>query len=477
MSEDAGYGPPPGNPSGPARGGGFPMDRLARQYLAGLEGLDTDDPAFRRPFDATDENTRARARLIYRDIPLVTIQNTWTVEQLRAAVRAHLEGQFYLSGQLCDSILGDDRVTSTLNSRAAALFGREVRFATADESSAARECLDAWMRWWPRLTGDSAIRETQDYGTIMGFAHDQIVWDTHQPGLDYAPSLRPWHPVFEYYSWPDRCFMAIGDTTIPIIPGDGKWLEYAPFGSYRGWIRGALRPVVEPWALRHMGFRDMARFGEVHGSPTRVGHVPILGDPAERAKFEEAITRVGADTAMILPRGIDEKDGSGYDYSLVEATSTAWEVHPAQISQCDAAIVMALLMTALTTEVESGGGGGSYASAKVGMDIRSEGAQLDNQTWRRTYYTQLARPFAYLNFGDANLAPHTWYDVRGREEYASNSKQFREFMTGIEVGRRGGVEFVDEDEVRRYATERFGLDGLPRFRIVPPVSGGMGGGK
>ena len=471
---DPGYGPPPGRPNGVARGGGVPFDKLAEQYLSGLD-VDTTDPAFRKPIDATDANTRARAKLVYRDIPNVTVQNTWSIEQARGAIYAHLVGQFYASGLLCDSIMGDDRVTATLNSRASAIFGRETRFKAADDSSAAKECLDAWVKWWPRVSCDSAIREIHDYAIMMGFGHAQIVWDRDQPGLDYAPSLRPWHPVFTWYDWMLRCYQAIGqDGMIPIVPGNGKWIEHAPWGSYRGWMRGAIRPVVEPWMLRHFGFRDMARFGEVHGNPTRVGYVPMVGDPVERQAYEQSLAGLGADNALMIPRGVDINDGLGYDYKLVEATSSAWEVHPAQIDRCDMAIVLALLMVNLTTEVN----GGSFAAAKTHMDIRSEGANLDNQAWKSTLYNQLARPFAYLNFGDANLAPWTSYDVTPREEYANNAKQFQAFGTGIEVLRRGGIEFEDPEEVRKYAAERFGLAGLPRFRITAPVgkSGGGAGG-
>ena len=462
---DPGYGPPPGNPGGPARHPGVPFDALAKQYLKGLEVPDVHDPAFDGRVDATDADTRARAKLIYRDLPLVTIQNTWSIAEARGAIYAHMIGQFYSSGLLCDSILGDDRVTATLNSRAAGIFGRDVLFQPADDSAAARECHDAWVKWWPRLSGDSAIRELHDYGTMMGFSHAQICWDQSQPNLEFAPMLRPWHPVFTWYDWMLRKYQAIGqDAMIPIVPGNGKWVEYTPFGSYRGWIRGALRPVVEPWMLRHFGFRDMARFGEVHGNPTRKGYVPMVGDPIERQNFEKALAGLGADTALIVPRGVDISDGMGYDYELVEAQSSAWEVHPAQIDRCDMAIVLALLMVNLTTQVE----GGSYGAAKAQMDVRSEGAQLDNQSWKRTVYNQIARPFAYLNFGDANLAPWTWWDVRGKEEYVHNAKQFVQFGTAIEVMARGGIRFSDVEQLRTFAQRSFGLSELPDFTIQDP---------
>ena len=153
---DPGYGPPPGQPNGPARGGGTPFDVLAKQNLAGLDG-NTEDPAFaRRSTPPTRIRRRARSS-IYRDVPLVTIQNTWSID---AGARGNLlapDGQFYATGMLCDSIIGDDRVTATLNSRASALFGREARFSAADKSEKAKECLDAWKKWWPRLAGDIGV--------------------------------------------------------------------------------------------------------------------------------------------------------------------------------------------------------------------------------------------------------------------------------------------------------------------------------
>jgi hypothetical protein len=469
VRDDPGYGPPPGRPTAPARGGGdVPIRSIEREWMGGLDVADgSQDPALMgKVVDATDANTRARAKLVYRDLPLVTIQNTWSIEQARGAIYSHLIGTFYASGLLCDSILGDDRVCATLNSRAAGVFGREVRFKAADDSDAAKECLEAWEGWWPQFAGTGALRECFDYRVMMGFSHGQLCWDTTQPKLDFAPRLFPWHPVFTWYDWMLRCYQAIGhDAQIPIVPGNGKWLQ---FGGYRSWVRGCLRPVVEPWMLRHFGFRDMARFGEIHGNPTRVGHVPMVGDPVERQNFESALANMGANTALIVPRGVDPSNYDGYDYDLVEATSQAWQVHPAQIDRCDMAIVLAILMQNLTTQVD----GGSYGAAKVHMDVKSQGDDLDNQDIKGVVYRDVARPFAYLNHGDANLAPWTWFDVTPIERYESNAKQLVQFGAAISSLRQGGVEFKDPAEVRRWAAERFGLTGLPDFKITEPAGKG-----
>lgn len=458
-------------PGYPPDGVGDSLDDLARRSSDNFDNA-AKDPAFAAPISVPDPSTRARAKLVYRDLPLVTIQNTWTVEQARGALYALMNGRMDSAGMLCDAVLGDDRVAATLNSRATALFGREVRFRAANDSAAAKECLTAWQEAWPGLSGDSAMREIQDFSTMMGDGPAQVLWDTSR--TTWRPSLRPWHNRFTYFDWSLRKFIAMGsDATIPIIPGNGKWFMHSPFGSYRGWVRGALRAVTEPWMLRHFGFRDMARFAEVHGQPTRVGKVPAISTPEARKDFEDSIAQLGANTAMILPQGIDAMDDGGYEYTLVEAIDTAWEVFPGLIDRCDMAIVLAILMVNLTTEVT----GGAFAATKSHMDVRQGGTAFDNRAWMFSIYTQIARVFAYLNFGDADLAPWTFWDVTSREEYAENAKQFQAFGTGLQTMSQAGLRFTDAGALRRFASDVFGLYNLPEFIIGEPQTSASGGPK
>lgn len=453
----------------PYNGQGVLLDELARAY--GPTKVLTTDPAFQPPTDPTEGPIRQRAGLVYRDLPLVTIQNTWSVDQARGALYAHMAGMFDASAQLWDSILGDDRVMATLGSRISGLFGRQVKHTPADDSAAAKECCDAWAKWWPRMCGDSSLIEMHTYGIGLGFAPAQLVWDTS--GDVWGPYVRPWHPRFTYYDWSIRRLMALSqDGVLPIVPGDGKWLLHSPWGMYRGWVRGAIRAITEPWMLRHYAFRDMARFSEVHGLPTRVGKVPAVSDPRERAAFESSLANLGSDTSMILPQGVDGQDGSGYDYGLVEAGDTAWEVFPGLIDRCDMAIVLAIMFQNLTTEVK----GGAFAATSAHMDIRQSGLQGDDAAWQQTLQ-QVARPFAFLNFGDADLAPRTCWDVEPRDDMAGNAKQFQSFATAISALRTGGIEFKDEEKVREFAAKQFGLRGLPSFSFKDPPSATPAPGK
>jgi phage gp29-like protein len=426
----------------------------------------SDDPGFFPPTDPLQAgNVAARAKLVYRELPLITIQNSWTVAATRSALWGHTTGIFEFSAQLVDSIAADPRMHAVLGSRIGGLFGRPVKFRPANDSDAAKEVYDAWVENWPRIGSEASLREVHLWDIMMGWSAAQLVWDTTKPL--WVPTLWPFHPRFTFYHWPLRKYLAITyDGLNAIIPGDGKWLLHAPYGEYRGWMRGAVRAVAQPWLLRNFALRDMGRYSEIHGLPTRVGDVPAASDPGERAQFESAISNLGANTSMIVPKGVDGVNG--YDYRLVEAKDPTWEVFGGLIDQCDRDIALAVLFQNLTTEVKEG----SFAAARVHSDVRQGALEADNRAMSHTVHCQLARPFAMVNFGDPDLAPWTTWDIPPVEDYEMQSKLFQAFGTAIEVLRRGGVEFQDVESLRKWAATQFGLDGLPDFTITTPVSGG-----
>jgi phage gp29-like protein len=381
-----------------------------------------------------------------------------------------MQGIFDGSAQLVDSILGDDRVQATLGSRIGALFGREIRIRAPkglEDSRAYKECEDAWSECAENLLTSWQLTETFAYQIFMGFGHGQIVWDT--TGKVWKPYPRPWHPRYEWFEWVSRKYVAISqDGNLPIIVGDGKWYGHLPFGDYRAWVRGAVRSTAEPWIIRHFAIRDWARFSEVHGLPTRVGYTPAAADPGERSNFENQLGRLGSETTLLVPRGVD-KD-LGYDYKLVEAQSQAWEAFPGLRDHCDLAIVLAIKFQNLTTEITSGG---SYAAAKEHGKVDVAQIAADNRAWRTTLHRDFARPFAFVNFGDAALAPITDLDVpqAPREDYGQNSVAFQQIATAVASLAQAGFKFTNPEDFERFAGEQFGVRLPKTFSIGdPPAS-------
>lgn len=440
-------------------------DPVLDSYLKGTR-IQSGDPGHQPPRDPLEGDVKARTRVIYRQIPLVTIQHGWGIDQVRQALISHNEGIFEQSGQLADSILGDDRVQATLGSRISGLFGHDTRFKAANDSDAAKECLEAWKAAWPKFATSASMVQMHTYAILMGVSPGQLLWDTSGPV--WTPRLEPWHPRYSYFNWQFNKYMALSqDGELPIVAGDGKWLMHAPWNEYRGWIRGSIRAVAEPWLFRHWAIRDLARYTEVHGMPIRKAIVPAASDEVQRDRFAAQLANLGQETTIMVQTGADGA-GQNFDLDLVEAKDTNWQAMIGLRDHCDMAIILSLLFQNLTTEVK----GGSFAAASAHMDIRASGIQADNEAWRYTLYEQVARPFAWINFGDADLAPWTDWDVKPLSDWDALSTMLNKFGTAVEVLRRGGVQFENPQDVVTLA-KSMGLT-LPPVIFKDPISGGLG---
>ena len=471
---DNGAGPPKGSLSDSPFALQIPESQLQNRIedrLGGEGPIVRNDVAFQPPGDPLRGTSKEQTRLVYRDLPLVSTLTDWTVDMMRGALRSHMWGIFEGSAQLVDAVLGDDRVQATLGSSISGLFGREVRFRPANDSIAAKESLDAWVQCWPHFATAAAMTEMAAYSKLMGFEPAQAVWGRYA-GVEYAPQMRPFHPRYTYFNWDVRKLVALTqDGQMVVLPGNGKWILHAPYGEYRGWIRGAVRAVAEPWLIRHWALRDWARFSEVHGLPIKKAIVPASAAEDQRDAYSQALSQLATESTVMVSRGND--GNNSYDLELLEATDTAWESFPGLRDHCDMAIVLAIKYQNLTTEIRSGG---SLAASRTHENVDDNTFQYENMAWALTIGQQVARPFAWLNFGDPDLAPYTDWDVTPRAVYEHNAKQFQEFGKAIQGLAAGGIKFNDTEELRRFVRVKFGLDGLPDFTIGDPPSSASGGG-
>lgn len=422
----------------------------------------TDDPAFQPPRDplANPAAAQARAKIIVRELPITTVQQQWGVSDVSAALADHMTGLFLSSGDLCDVILGDDRVQATIGSRTGGLFGQPIRHhlpKRVKDSKAAKECRDAWADHWEHGFPEATLSEIQTYGIMLGFCTGQTTWDTS--GKLWKPYLMPFNPKYTFYLPQWRALMAMTQDGIGVVtPGDGKWFLHAPHGEYRGWIRGAIRAVATPWLMRNFALRDWARYSERHGMPMILAKTPAAGDPVQRALFTSSLASIGQEVVVELPQGVDKQ--YSYDMDLLEASDRNWEAFPGLIDRCDMQIVLAIMYQNLTTEVKEG----SYAAARVHSDVRQSALEADNSALRLSIYSQIARPFAAFNFGDPDLAPMTDWDVKAPEDYNSKAKTFQELAMGIAQLRNAGLAPV---KVRSFV-RRFGVD-VGKLKDIDPL--------
>lgn len=406
------------------------------------------------------------ASVIPRDVPIVTVSTGWEPYSVRLALAQLVTGIFELPAQLVDSVTGDSRVQAALSSRVGGLLGRPVDFQIPKrhvDSAAARECAEAFEDAWPVMAAESFLGELQKWAVLLGFGIGTNRWDMSGEYATPHPSV--WHPRFSYYHWTYRCYVAMTqDGQEPIVGGDGTWILHAPRGEYRGWMNGAIRAIAPWWLGRNYALRDWMRWSERHGFPIILAKTPAAGDPVQVAQFRAACANLGQESVAQLPQGNDGVNSYGLD--LLEAKILSWDGFGALISACDSEITLSLLAQNLTTEVKEG----SFAAARVHADVRQSLLEADARALSSTIYQQLARPFAWMNFGNADLAPRVVWNVKPYEDDLTAAQTMLAITQALVNLKNAGHEVEDPSRLAR----TFGVD-LGKLRRVEAAIGAKPG--
>lgn len=404
--------------------------------------VDENDPAWQPPKDPLeDTDLKGIVHRISREIPISVVQTGWTPQTIRAALQALVAGIFDLPSQLVDSIVGDSRVQASLASLSGGLFSRPIKFAIPKKyrkDPKAQDCLAAWQELWPTIGTEGVLSEFMQWDAMLGFAIGQITWDTTNAEM-WIPHLLPWHPRYVYYHWMYRRFVAMTMDGQEIVePGAGHWVLHTPHNPYRGWMRGSMRAIAPWWLARNYALRDFSRYSERHGMPILKAISPSGADPKAIDAFRKALSRMGQESTMQLPQSEVPALGK-YDLELLEASDQGWEGFLALIKQCNDEIVLPLQGQNLTTEVKEG----SLAAARVHGDVRQSIIEAKARGFQRTINQQLARPFAAVNFGDAELAPLMQWDLEAYEDQATAAKTLLTLAQALDRFRVAGQKVTN----------------------------------
>lgn len=361
------------------------------------------------------------------DLPLITIAN-WNIQGIKAAVDMHCLGSFGQASVLVETCLGDDRVQAALNGRTKGIIKSLVSFEpskTAEKGLAKKVALDV-EDCWGEIFPETIVEQIVQWWVFTGFALFEIVWESKND--KWIPRLKHWHPYYIYYQSDIRQYIALtAEGPLAIDPNDPKWFLFTPFGSYRGWMRGAVRSVTIPWIVRQFALRDWARYSEKHGLPQTKVKVPAQATVEDKQRFFSAVKRLGAESSFLLPVPMGANMGE-WDIELLEAKADTWQAFKGLREACDESITLSIRGTNLTTSVK----GGSFAAAKSHRDEDSDYAESDCRKFARSAKHQVLSLYCLYNYGDANLAPTPKIDDPEEEDTKAASETLVSVAEAIE---------------------------------------------
>lgn len=383
--------------------------------------------------------------------PSVRIFSQWSPAMIKVAEQQADTGNLRMAADLCDWLLGDDRIGPVLHSRVQALLGLTPTFEPSGDKRRANravKALDAQEDWWQAYP-EPELNLMASWGLLLGAAPMHHVWEAFpEHGNRLLPQPAFWHPQHLRFDqmtrqWKIRVQQSGGAPGTwreeVLTPGDGTWILHTPYGVNRPWSMGLWRNLSRWSLLKTLAMDDWSRTSGNSGILTATAGAEVPGfDKHARDELANDIYERAKNAVAALPPGVDLK--------LVATTANTEALFKAQIDLANSVIAIAIRGGNLSTEVK----GGSLAAAESQRETGDEPRlRFDAQSIATTIHDQSLVWWAEFNFGDRRLAPWPVYPVEQEEDVAKKAEAATLAATAATSLMKMGFEiepqgFIDE---------------------------------
>ena len=291
------------------------------------------------------------------------------------------------------------------------------------------------FRWWYRVLPEAKLADALESSILMGFRVGELAWWRADDGLIY-PDLKLHHGQNVRWNTTTQGLelMQRNGTPVPITPGDGRWVLFAPAGGDRPWKFGAVRALGIPYLIRQMTRRDWADRSEIEGTGIRKAKGPLaVGANDKRfTDFVSQIRRMGRKTVLALQEG--------WDFGIEVTDANAAILFEKLIAHSETAITLSILGQNLTTQIE----GGSHAAATVHAKVLQSRLESDVAMLSVVCRDQILLPWCRYNLPnfDERTLPWPRWDAQPPEDKAKRAQALLAVSQAITGLRTAGVNIA-----------------------------------
>lgn len=403
------------------------------------------------------------------------IKPTWTIAEVRRALRAHADGDFQLSALLVDAMGEDDELAGLLEKRVGGVLGSDFRLEAVDapDRQFSKQLVRRYGPAWWTIFPEGELHEFLSWRRMLGVSIGVLDWK-HE-STSWVPRFRCLHPQYLRYDlhrreW--RYNAQEGD--LLVTPGNGTWILSCD--GQRGWMRCGVRALAVTWLFKQFTLRDWNRYNERHGLPIIKAKAPAIADDDDTERFFEDAQALDREVVALLPTHLNE-EGAAFDLELLEAKDQSWQSFERSIDRCDRRFTVYLLGANLSTEVNREG---ARSTAEVHRGVERQKATTDAKTLANELREQGLWPIVALNHAGASLDVIPWpqWDTSPPSDDKAEAESKKAFGEAIQAIDRAGFEVENVEEL----AEQYGLrlkkkpeppTGNPG--VVPPAQEGAPG--
>ena len=379
----------------------------------------------------------------------------WDAEDVLAALRAHVQGQFRLSAMLADHLGESDAVSGVLDTLRRTVVGLPFDVVppidSPDPERSARLAVEL-RREWPNMLSRGGAAEIVKWVALMGFCVAERVYRLDPVTGRWSVRLKPWHPAFVHWNWTAGCFVVTTDVGQELVTPDSlKWVLFTDLEESRPWMAGAVRPIGVLTLIAWWLDRDGARWSERHGLPPLGAKMPMghSESPAGQ-RFIDELEDLGTEPIVRLPQG--ETPAGSFDIEWKELkNATAWQGFLEPGRDIRSRVATVLVGQPLTSQAGVGGSG-SYALGKVHAGVRQDVVE-GYASLLGTARAHAAVPWVRINeTGDQRLAdaiaPGPHYDAAPPADARADAEASSAWAGAVKAWRDLGVAVDAEAEAR-----------------------------
>lgn len=334
---------------------------------------------------------------------------SWTLEQIRSARDAQMNGDFALPVRLAEAMRTDDALYVAYHNRIAPQSAVQTKLIAC--SGARGEAL--MRKAAASITIERSVLEGIQ-GTLAnhGLAIGYVLRESNESGTIINMRLTEWPLEFvSYDAGRDTLQTQVrGGPRVDITHGDGAWIAFSKFKAMPWRQAACLLPASFVWASHAGGVGDWAGGSRAHGLAQMIGRLP---EGFAVADEEGALTKEAQAFLSLMQALANGEAGAaiappGSTTEFISNDSTAWQIFSELIQNREKAA--ARIYQGTDAALGSVGGAPGVDISQL-FGVATTILQGDFNAIETGLRTGLYEPWTAINEGTSRYAPRLEYQL------------------------------------------------------------------